>query len=101
MTFDERCRQWYCMLSDDLQAEAREVVGIMPDWMVVSLERADIPVIACEMTDGHVQHGYLMPTALMTFLDGVKTKPRTSEPAAVSNAVTTDRGIRRADDTTG
>ncbi|MCU1366240.1 MAG: hypothetical protein JWL72_1422 [Ilumatobacteraceae bacterium] len=68
MTFEERCQEWYQSLPDDLRAEVRSVVGLLPEWMVVSLERVNIPVIPVDMTDGHNEHGYLMPTALMTFL---------------------------------
>ena len=66
--FDVKCREWFRSLPDELRAEVRATIGLIPDWMVVSLERADISVVAVHKTDGRRVDGYLMPSALMLFL---------------------------------
>lgn len=68
MDFEDKCRAWFRALPDELRGEVRATVGLIPDWMVVSLERADIPVVPVHMTDGRKVDGYLMPTPLMLFL---------------------------------
>lgn len=68
MDFDAKCRVWFHSLPDEFRAEVLSTVGMIPDWMVVSLERSDIPVVAVHITDGRKVDGYLMPAALMVFL---------------------------------
>ncbi|MCU1393155.1 MAG: hypothetical protein JWM34_1583 [Ilumatobacteraceae bacterium] len=75
MKFEDKCREWYRALPDELRAEARDTVGVIPEWMVVSLQRAEIPVVPCEIADGHTDHGYLMPAALILFLAALSQDP--------------------------
>ncbi|MCU1393218.1 MAG: hypothetical protein JWM34_1646 [Ilumatobacteraceae bacterium] len=66
VVFSEKCLAWYAALPDDLQAEVRGIVGIIPDWVVASLEAAGIPAVAVEVDGGPPL--YLMPTSLMLYL---------------------------------
>jgi hypothetical protein len=68
MDFDDKCRAWFRSLPDELRAEVRGTVGLIPEWMVVSLERANIPVVPVELPGGNTESAYLMPTPLILFL---------------------------------
>ncbi|MEO6123814.1 MAG: hypothetical protein ABIR32_08890 [Ilumatobacteraceae bacterium] len=71
-----RYQPWLDQLTDEQRAEVFEVVNL-PDWMVESLEAADIAVVSVELPDGPA---HLMTTAFRDFLDGIRETP---QPPAV------------------
>ncbi|MCU1395337.1 MAG: hypothetical protein JWM34_3765 [Ilumatobacteraceae bacterium] len=68
MDFNSKCESWFNGLPAEFQERACYIVDLVPDWMVVSLREADIALAAAEMTCA-LRHGFLMPTALMEFLE--------------------------------
>ncbi|MCU1367507.1 MAG: hypothetical protein JWN39_3146 [Ilumatobacteraceae bacterium] len=68
MSFEDKCAAWYSAISTQRRAEARAVVGPIPDWMVESLQEAGIAVIAADVTDGQHEPSCLMPTAVSDHL---------------------------------
>ena len=83
MDFDDRMRVWISSLTADQRRQALGVVGReIPNWMVVSLRMAGLPVVPAELGVKPRHWGYLMPTIVTDALAEFDRQAEMQDPLA-------------------